>query len=120
MTASINFPSYGKIQYQGYSEKPRPNIYRTNMEGGPPKQARKYSLTFVERTVSYIFTAAEYATFKTWFYTTSQYGALWFNWNDPVDGTNKIARIMNGQITANPIGAGGDNWLINFTLETYQ
>jgi hypothetical protein len=118
--ASINFPAYGSIQFSGYNEKPRPIVYRTTMEGGPPKQARQYSQTFVERNITYRFSASEFVQFKTWFYDTALHGSQWFNWNDPIDHTNKEARIVGGQINFAPMNARALYWMVSFVLESYE
>ena len=120
MAAMIAFPNFGKLLASGYQETVRPNIYRTNMEGGTAKQAQRYSITFIERHVAYRFTAREYANFKMWFYETVKHGARWFNWLDPVDNKTKEARMVEGKWQANPIDAAHRLWTVSFILETAQ
>jgi len=117
--ADISFPNFGKVLFSQYSEKVRPIVYRTQMESGCPKQARRYTSTFVEHNVTYRFTEDEYSLFKDWFCNIIQYGAIWFNWFDPIDTITKKARIMDGQIHSNPISVNHELWLVSFTLETY-
>lgn len=118
--ADISFPAYGKLMTGQMSERPIPIVERTEMESGPQKQRRKQSRTMVERDITYIFSAAEYATFKTWFYTTSLYGSKFFNWTDPVTSTTKDARIVGGAIEAAPINPKLSAWRVSFVLETYS
>ena len=114
------FPSYGKLLRDGYSENPRPAVLRTSMESGPPKQTKIQSRVMVERPVVYQFTLTEKGTFWTWFTSTINYGADWFDWTDPVDGVTKAARIVGGQIGWQPVSHRGGSWRAAFTLETWQ
>lgn len=114
-----SFPSIGKLLTANYNEKPTSVVLRTDMESGPAKQARRYSQTAVQRQIRYAFTAAEYATFQTFFYTTIQYGALKFSWVDPVDNTTKDARIVKGEYTAQAISPSLSHYYVSFVLETW-
>lgn len=117
--ADISFPTYGKLLTGSLTERPVPVIERTEMESGPQKQRRKQSTTMIERQVTYVFSAANYASFKTWFKDTALFGSLWFNWFDPVTSTTKDGRIVGGQIEAAPVDPKLSAWRVNFVLETY-
>jgi len=118
------FPSIGQLLLSGYGERPQSAIQRTDMESGPPKQARVRSRVIVARPVRYQFTAAEVVTFETWFRGVEcNYGAGWFDWNDPRTGTLKQARIVNGdyQIDAVSGGEGAPlQYQVGMTLESWE
>ena len=112
-------PSYCKIMSGGYSEQPQPSVLRTEMESGPPKQARVTSRAMVQRPVQLrIDTLANYNAFTAWVRDTLQCGALWFDYSDPVTASTKSARLVGGQYEAAP-GAGLQFWVIKTTFETW-
>ncbi len=114
------FPSNGKLLSSAYSEKNTASVYRTQMESGPPKQARRQSMTLEMHQVTYLFSNADYISFKTWFHTTVQQGALWFNWTDPVDSVVKDARAVNGDFASTPINPQMTHWKVTMNFETYE
>ena len=116
------FPSYGEFLLDGFGEQPESPLVRTNMESGPVKQAKLRSKIRVVRNVTYRFTNAEYVTWKTWHKTTVAFGALWFDWINPLDGATVQGRIINGLYNAISFD-GGDGtlkWDVGFALETYE
>lgn len=118
--ASISFPGYGTVMTREYSETPVQNVYRTEMEAGYAKQAQRSNTNLVQMTIKYLFTDAEFATFKTWFYTTSASGSLFFDWVSPVDGVTRDTRIVNGQISSTPVDPQMSHWFVSMTFESYQ
>ena len=119
MTATL--PSYVKIHASGFGEERESALIRTEMESGPPKQAKVRSRVMVNRPVNLLVSSkADYLTFITWFGSTINQGADWFNFTDPVDGTTKLARIKNGDIKARQGGTLTGPWLINCVLETWS
>ena len=118
--ASINFYSGGKILTGEVVETANTNVYRTQMEGGYSKQAKRSHKSLVNRTVTYVYTAAEYESFKTWFYTTAANGALFFNWVDPVDNVTKDTRIVDGTYEASPASPRMSHWFVSMTFESYR
>lgn len=118
--ASINFYTGGKLLTGTVSEKPTSNIFRTQMEGGYAKQAKKNSKALVNRSVTYVYTAAEYEAFKTWFYNTAAHGSLFFNWLDPVDNVTKDTRIVNGEYEAAPVSPRMSHYTVAMTFESYR
>lgn len=115
------FPAYPKLLFDGFDEKPEPAILRTEMESGPPKQALIRSRTMITRSVQYLLESnADYQSFLTWFKTTINYGADWFDWTDPVDDVLKSARIVGGDITPKPTRKNLSRWVVSFKLETWS
>jgi len=117
------FPSLGKLQLSGYGEQPDSAVLRTDMEGGIAKQQKIRSRVSVQHPVAYDFTAAEYATFRTFFINTLNRGASWFDWIDPRDGTVKQARIIGGKYSASAFTEADGatlSWQVSFNLETLE
>lgn len=121
------FPTYGQWLMDGFGEQPSSAVIRTQMESGPPKQVQRYSRVMVSKPVSILFTATEYASFKTWVSTQISGGADWFSIDDPVDGVNKQMRMVASQ--GQPIytskayqsAPGGPlGWQVTFKLEAWE
>ncbi len=112
------FPSYGRLLFENFSRDRASGLRRTQMESGPPKQLVTRSRTMVEMPVIYqLGSLADYNSFLTWFNTTINLGADWFDWTDPVDSVVKQARIKEGKISEVPQRKQLDRWKIAFTLE---
>lgn len=115
------FPTYAKLLFNGFAVEQAPAVRRTNMESGPPKQAKILSRVMVTRAVTYkISSAADYTSFMVWFNTTLGYGVSWFDWTDPVDSVVKTARIVDGKIKCVPVVKTLAEWDIHFNLETWS
>jgi hypothetical protein len=116
------FPAYAKLTFDGNPRQRESALNRTNMEAGPPKQLKVKSRVMVERPVVYnLDTLSDYNNFITFFQTTINFGADWFDWVDPVDGATKLARIKNGQISKEePRRKVMDRWRVGFTIETWS
>lgn len=115
------FPAYPKLLFNGFGEKPDNAIKRSENESGPAKQLKTKSRVLVKRPVSYLLTsAADYASFNTWFKVTINFGADWFDWTDPVDGATKPARISGGNIELKPQRKMLDRWVAEFQIETWS
>jgi hypothetical protein len=117
------FPNYGKLLLPGYGEDPESAVDRTQMESGPPKQAMVRSRVMVSRPVVMLFTASEYASFKTWFRTDVARGADWFDWTDPADGATRQARIVDGRYRANAFAESPGaplSWEVAMVIETWD
>lgn len=112
-------PDYAILTWEGYAEKPEPQVSRTDMETGPAKQVRLRSRSVTTRPVQYLFASvADYLAFKSWVNNAIYGGADWFLWTDPVDGIEKQARMSGGSYEGAPWGEGGE-WLVKFTLESW-
>lgn len=117
-----SLPSYASVLLAGFGEERASALRRTEMESGPPKQAKVMSRVMVSRrAVIRLASKADYLLFKTWFASTINQGADWFDWSDPVSGTTVSARIAGGALgQAVPIGNVAGGWLIPVTLETWS
>ena len=114
-----SFPSYAKILFAGFSEKRESALLRTEMESGPPKQARIKSRVLVERAAAILLTSnADYLRFVDWFSKDIDEGTAWFDFKDPVSQTTKQARFVGGGLEGTPSGALS-TWTINTKIETW-
>lgn len=115
------FPSYMKLILAGLTFKRESALLRTEMEIGPPKQTVQKTRVMLTRKVTYAADSkTDYLNFITWFTTTINRGAAWFDWTDPVDGVTKKARIVNGELDEEkPLNSGLTLWQVSFHLETW-
>lgn len=112
------FPSYAKLLREGFARAPGPVVERSEMQSGPPKQRRNASRAMWRLPVRYLLaTKADYVSFVTWFESTVQAGAAWFDWTDPLDGTVRQARIVGGAIDPQPQRKDQEIWIVAFELE---
>lgn len=104
-----------RLLVKSYSESPADVLLRTSMDFGPAKVRRRGTAGPRPVSGSIIVTAAELATFKTFFNTTLLGGSLRFSWVDPVDGTTTTEM----RITKNPSwqALSGDLFEIALELE---
>ena len=113
------FPSYAKIALSGFAEQRESALLRTQMESGPPKQAKVRSRVMVTRPVTILLgSLSDYQSFITWFSQTIHEGADWFDLTDPVTGTTKSARFVGGGLDATPNGTK-NAWSIKANIETW-
>ena len=115
------FPSYAKLQLAGFSQQRESALMRTEMESGPPRQAKVRSRIMVTRNARiYLATLADFQAFETWYASDCNLGASWFNFTDPVNGNVIQARFVGGGYTAQPMGVGGLNgWMIDLKIESW-
>ena len=113
------FPTYAKLLADGYAEQRESALLRTEMESGPPKQAKIKSRVMVVRPVNVLIQSrADYLSFVTWFKDTLNEGSSWFDFTDPVDRAVKQARFVGGGLEASP-QAGMTLWTIPLKIETW-
>ena len=96
-----------RLLVKSYSESPADVLLRTSMDFGPAKVRRRGTAGPRPVSGSIIVTAAELATFKTFFNTTLLGGSLRFRWCDPIYGTS-----LSG-VTANLSLANGLAFISN-------
>lgn len=114
------FPAYAKLLFDGFSEQRESAIQRTEMESGPPKQARVRSRVMVTRPVSILLDSkADYEAFRDWFAGDLAEGALWFDFIDPVSETTKPARFVGGGLDGVPGNSALSHWVIKHKIETW-
>lgn len=115
------WPAYAEIMQGQYAENPEPAVLRTDMETGPSKQVLIKSKTLVARPVTVIIqSAANYASWLTWFRTTIHRGTDWFDWVDVRTGSTVSARIQGGIYQAEPATPRFNVWKLRLTLETWE
>lgn len=113
------FPTYATVLQSGYVEQRESALLRTEMEDGPPKQARIKSRVMVTRNVTIqLKSKADYQSFIAWYSQTLNEGADWFDWTDPVSGTVKQARFVSDVLQATPAG-GMAVWNVAAKIETW-
>ena len=113
------FPAYAQLLATGFAEQRESALLRTEMESGPPKQAKIKSRVMVTRPVTILLSSkADYQSFVEWFSTAIDEGADWFDWRDPVSGAVKQARFVGGGIEATPSGVFSA-WTINTKIEAW-
>jgi len=93
---------------------------RTEMESGPPRQAKVRSRVMLTRSVKiYLPTKADFQSFESWYAGDLSLGALWFNFIDPVSGTTVLARFVGGGYSAAPLTGGLAAWLVDAKIESW-
>lgn len=114
------FPTYAQILYNGYSQKKESALLRTEMDSGPPKQAKVKSKVMVVRSVKiYLSTKTDFQSFETWYDTTLDQGSAWFDFVDPVSGSTIQARFRDGGYTAQPMIADMSKWEVSAQIESW-
>ncbi len=114
------FPTYAKLLFDGYRQKRESALLRTEMESGPPKQAKVRSRVMLTRTVKiYLASKADFQAFENWYASTLDLGALWFNMRDPVSGTTVLGRFVGGGYSATPIAGKLAAWVIETSIESW-
>jgi hypothetical protein len=115
------FPTYAQILYKDYSKKRESSLLRSEMESGPPKQARyKYNVMEVHSVKIYIDSKANFLLFETWYKDDLSDGANWFDFVDPISGSTISARFRDGGYTASPMTAAMQDWEISAQIETWS
>ncbi len=88
-----SLPEY--VSENGYTEKPVSNTTGTRMEGAL-KIRRRFTARFRRYTVTVILSAAQVATFETFFHTTLADGSIPFDWVHPASRAAATFRFLPG------------------------
>jgi hypothetical protein len=113
-------PAYVDVLFNGYSQKRESALLRTEMEYGPPKQAKVQSLVMITRSARlYVNTKANFQSFETWYRNDLNEGVSWFDMTDPVSGSTITARFVGGGYTATPMTAAMEQWEIGVQIESW-
>ena len=116
-----SLPSYAKILFDSYSRKKESALIRTEMESGPPKQAKFQSKVMITRNVKIYFASkADFINFETWYDTTLDQGSGWFDYVDEISGITVSARFVNGGYESSPLSAKMDKWQISAKIESWN
>lgn len=114
------FPTYAKVLFNGYSQKKESALLRTEMDSGPPKQAKVKSKVMVVRSVKiYLSSKSDFQSFETWYDTDLEQGSSWFDFTDPVSGSTVQARFRDGGYTSTPMIADMSRWEITAQIESW-
>lgn len=115
------FPNYAKILYSGYQKTRESALMRTDMESGPPKQARiKSNVMEVHSVKIYLASRADFQSFESWYADDISDGASWFDFTDPISNTTKQARFREGGYMAQPMTAEMEDWEISAKIEIWS
>jgi hypothetical protein len=99
---------------QGFREQLPDMLLETTMEAGAPKARRRFTTDYRQISASIAMTAAQRATFETFFITTTQGGSLPFDWVDPVTQTAATFRFRK---PVPQFGIRGETHIASFALE---
>lgn len=112
------WPSYARVEADGYQVSGGPNVARTAFDDGAVRQAREYTAGFIERrVVVHLKDDADYVTFRTWAEANAH---AWFTWTDPDDGVRRRARVVGGAAGIDyraAVSAGRRAWTARCALE---
>jgi hypothetical protein len=99
-----------------YSVKPDVGFIRTDMDVGAARQRRRYTAQPSRIPVSWIFTAAQMAAFKTFYETTLDVGTGWFTMtiNAGAGQVTKDCRFVESY-EAKPLSA--TQWTVSGNIE---
>ena len=112
------YPAYGTLIR--FSEKPGISpVLRSQFERGPIKQTKILSKQQYLLSVQYVYTIAEYSTWKTWYDATVNRGADFFTVNHPITGGVIDARIVEGKFSTSPYNAAQTHVLVTMEWEYY-
>ena len=108
---------------ESYSFEPVPQAISTQMDSGPPKRRRRFSVAYGTHSMSFILTGSQRATFQTFYLTTIAGGSLAFTGlADPTDGTAATFQFANGgdprwAALRPDASIAARRWLLTITLE---
>ena len=114
------FPNYAKILVSGFQQQRESAILRSDMESGPPKQAKVRSKVMITRSCKvYLSSLSDFQSFDTWFSATLSEGSSWFTFTDPVSSVTTLARFVGGGYSATPLADKTSDRVLNLKIETW-
>lgn len=114
------FPTYARILFDGYNQQRASALMRTEMESGPPRQAKVRSRVMLTRSVKiYLASKADFQAFEAWYANDCSLGATWFSFIDPVTKSTVLARFVSGGYTATPVAAKLKGWVLDAKIESW-
>ena len=78
-------------QFRGISESWNDGLARSKMDAGPPKVRLRFTAEVRDINIPIVLTAAEKATFTSFYENTIARGSLPFDWTDPDDDSTTIS-----------------------------
>lgn len=76
-----NFPSLPNPLVEGYGGTQDRAFIRTEMEAGSQRQRQRFSAANTQMTMSWLLSATDMATFKTFYDSTINRGSDWFTYS---------------------------------------
>lgn len=115
-----SLPNYARLMRDGYKHQRESALLRSDMESGPPRQARIKSTPMVTKTCTiYLGSKVDFESFEDWYVNELKEGALWFTYLDPVSESTKMARFVGGGYEATPRANIHGSWLISAKIESW-
>ncbi len=116
----IDFPQFMNLLPDGYSETYKAQVIRSDFEAGIPRQRARASATIKTRSTRYSICGHDNLNcFFDWFRGDIDFGSQWFLWPDPRKNGEKVkARILNKDITINPVSNKFETWTIDLSIES--
>jgi len=107
-------------QSDGYQVKPVDQMVRTDMDSGAARQRRRTTARNDKVTLSWLFTDAQAAAFRTWFYDATTGAAGGSNWFTvtlalALGGQTSVEARFTGPCQINHIG--GLQWHVTGEVE---
>lgn len=110
------FPAYACVLLDGYEESPDYNVLRSPMDNAIAKQRPRRSLPIVLRSVRIkVENKSQKINFDNWFKNDINGGTSFFDYTDPLDGSVKQARFVDGNISWT---TPGNVWFADAQIET--
>lgn len=107
--------SYTKILNRAISVSPQVNsVVRNRMADGYAKQYDRFSLNFIQYSMSYLMSDTEYQAFLTWWKSNK---ATFFDFVDPFDDATYDGRMVSGEFSAQPLTTVSNFYEVNMTIE---
>ena len=111
-TWPTSLPTHPKLR--GYAESAETNVIRTPNELGPAKLRSRYTTSVKLFSMSLVMTAAQFATFETFYESTISYGAESFDWVHPRTRAAATCRIKT---VPSYTPQGRNVWVVSFQME---
>lgn len=111
-------PAYALIS--GYALNPVDQTIRTDMEVGTARVRRRTAARYDMLKLSWVFTDAQLATFRTWFddaTTGAAGGAGWFNMSVAVGETGLTSHTCRFVGAPQIVPIEGMNWQVSASVE---
>ena len=114
-------PAYAQLLFRDYQRTRESALLRTEMESGPPKQAKIKSKVMITSQINLYFDSkANFQSFETWYDDTLEEGSGWFDMTDPVSGSTITARFVGGGYKAKPLSANMEQWELGAEIEYWS
>lgn len=114
----VGLPQAPLVRKSNHS--PTSATIRSSVDAGPDKVRRRSTIVIDKWSLGLIVSGAQLTTFKTFFHSTCQSGAIAFDWKDPHTGAEREFRFV-GEYRVNPLMSrlvgGTEKWELDFDVE---